>query len=199
MATSVKAAGAGAHTAGTNQDWSNPGNITASDDARATAPLAGAPATALLTDFLRAYTFGFSIPAGATIDGFTLSVERSVTSTSGNPRDYVIGISVDGSAWNPPGDTTLYSANKATGTTWPTSDGAASYGGAADMWGLTSVSVDDVNSAEFSVYIQVQVDSGEGISTTARVDYVELTVHYTAAASGCPKQATAYGRMRRAG
>src|SRR4051794_25792889 len=56
--------------------WVNPGNVTASDNNRATA-------TAALDDVnsqaLDVTGFGFSIPAGASITGILLELERSAS------------------------------------------------------------------------------------------------------------------------
>lgn len=160
-----------ASTSGITTDWTGPTNVYASDDSRATAALTGGSFSAANTRSLNVTGFGASIPGTATIDGILVEIERSVTSTSGTPRDstvMLLGIT---------GATT----DKAVGTTWPTSDAYASYGGAADKWGAGSIAVSEINDAAFGVMIGAQVNTGEGISTTVRVDHVRITVYYTTA------------------
>lgn len=63
--------------------------------------------------------------------------------------------------------------NKATATAWPTTEAAAVYGGAADLWGATLTPA-IVNDADWGVAIAAYVNSGE----TASIDAVTITVHY---------------------
>lgn len=56
--------------------WSNPGNITASDNTYAT-NLTGCITS--VSHYLKATNFGFSVPAGATITGITVEIERKGT------------------------------------------------------------------------------------------------------------------------
>ena len=53
--------------------WSNPDNAKASDDSRSIANHVSAAST---SHYLKATNFGFSIPAGSTIDGIVVRVER---------------------------------------------------------------------------------------------------------------------------
>ncbi len=61
--------------------WSNPGNITSSNNTYATATSSGGGNST--THYLKATNFGFSIPSGATIDGITVGIERKGTTTGG--------------------------------------------------------------------------------------------------------------------
>jgi hypothetical protein len=188
MATQTRAAGTFANVSlTTGVDWTNPSNAGASDDSRATAAL-NLSASLARTDFLRFSNFGFSIPVGATINGFTFSLERSASSTSGSPRDWFILLSDDGSTPAASGETAHESTNKASGSTWPTTDGTATYGGASDLWstGTFLVTVAEVNASAFSAWVAALKTDGK-TSTTVRIDYGELTVHYTEAAGSNPK------------
>src|SRR4051812_31719459 len=88
--------------------WSNPGNILASDNSRATAALGSTQ----LTHYLKASNFGFTIPAGATILGILVEIERSATSSLALKDDRVR--LVKGGV--------IQSTDKATATTYPLSD-----------------------------------------------------------------------------
>jgi hypothetical protein len=154
-------AGSGA-TAGSSV-WSNPTNVTASDDARATTTILASGTSGTLTTS----SHGFTIPA-ATIDGIEISIERSST-TNNVINDSSIRLAKAGSAV---GD------NKATATKWPlNTDSSATYGGAADLWG-TTWSVAEVNDSGFGVVI-IAANSDAGASRVARVDHVTITVTYT--------------------
>lgn len=158
---------------GSGATWSNPTNATASDDSRATASINGfvAPSTRVL----EATDFGFSIPSGATIDGVVVEVERSCTTTAGNPRDAEVYLVV-------PGEITGTGDNKAKADVWPTTDAYVTYGGASDLWGA-ALTPADVNDSGFGCWLKAAMDNGKD-STTVRVDHVRITVYYTEAAGG---------------
>lgn len=144
--------------------WAGPGNITANDATYA----AASPANGSTSQLLVGTAFGFSIPDGATINGVEVSVERK--SASALCRDFSITLYQAGAA---AGD------NKAdTGTQWPTSDTVATYGGAADTWGL-SLSAADVNDAGFGVAVRCEKNNA-GLGA-ASVDYLSVTITYTEA------------------
>lgn len=157
--TNVPGLGADNAAAGTVA-WSNPTNISASDDARATAVL-GAAAT---SHQLRATQFGFAIPTTATVTGVTVAIERSGT-VGGDVKDATVQLLKAGTAAG---------SNKATATTWPLTDTVATYGGSADLWG-TTLSPSDVNNSGFGVLIQAVATAG----STARVDLVTIAVSFT--------------------
>lgn len=154
--------------------WSNPTNVYSSDDSRATSAVAGSPDGNRRTQWLDVTDFDFAIPSDATIDGYTVVIEKSVTSTSGTPVDLAIElIGLTGT-----------SSNLASGSTWPTTDADSTYGGATEKWGFATPSPTETNASTFGVRIRGGVSSGEGISTTFRVDWVRVTVHYTEAGGG---------------
>jgi hypothetical protein len=152
-------AGAGA-TGGTGTAWTNPGNVTASDNVYATCLTTG-------SQQLRVTGFGFTIPAGATINGITVEIERKVGGTGGAPHDNVVQLVKDGS--------TLVGTNKASASTWPTVEAYATYGSAVDLWGATW-SDSEVNASTFGVALSVVASIG---SQTFSVDHVRITVDYT--------------------
>lgn len=172
-ATNVSAAGV---------NWSNPTNCFASDDARATAALTGSGG-GTKTNYLSVNFSALAglIPVGATIDGVFAEVEKSVTSTSGNPVDGSVILSKDGTTAGPVGGN--ISNDKASATVWSTTDTYASYGGPNDTWGFTSLTRADVIAGTFAFMISGFKTPGE-TSTTVRIDHVRITVYYTDAGGG---------------
>lgn len=144
--------------------WSNPANAGASDNVYATAT-----STTAATHYLNCQGFGFAIPSDATINGITMDVECK---QSGNTvTDYHTNLLKAGG---------IAGDDKKSATTWPMSDGVRTYGGAADLWGTTWTPA-DVNHAGFGCAIAATITSG--ISRTASVDLITLTVTYTEAGS----------------
>ena len=124
------------------------------------------------SEYLDAQNFSFSIPAGATIDGITVEVEKSRDSGMDNVQDQEVKIIKGGS---------IGSENKAAGGNWPDADAYSSYGGAADLWSETWTQ-SDINASNFGMAISATTDSIMGAE--ARIDHVRITVEYTAAAGG---------------
>ena len=152
--------------------WSNPTNVTSSNNTYASVSLNNGQ----VSDVLVATNFGFSIPASATIDGVTVEIEKNGTQTLffGFPIRYItdntISLTTDGT--NPTGD------NKATATQWPTTDTYTSYGGAADGWNA-SLTPALVNSTNFGVYIDVTCIFLPGGPETGNIDHIRVTIDYT--------------------
>jgi hypothetical protein len=157
-----RSAGTGANS-GIGTSWSNPGNVTASDDSRAEAvfTLDGDSAD------LKATNFGFNIPSDATISGIVAEVERSASGGVG-VTDKKIAIVKGG---------TISATNRAdTITVWPTADAYKSYGSSTDLWGETWAPA-DINSSEFGLAVAASSPDLD----VAGVDNIRITVHYTAA------------------
>lgn len=140
--------------------WSNPTNVYTSNDSRATAVLTAGQTT----HYLDCTTFGFAVPTGATITGITVSIERSGT-VSNDAADTTVQLIKGGTAQG---------NNKASASKWPTTDAVATYGGAADLWGL-ALTASDVNATNFGVTIRANATAG----STVRVDHVQITVHFS--------------------
>lgn len=147
-------------------NWNTPTGATASDDGYANVTLTSLDEE---SDYLQATNFGFSIPGGATIDGIVVEVERHETISQINDAEFRIlkGGSITGD-------------NKPSAVEWPLSDTYQSYGGSSDLWGL-SWTVADINASDFGTALAV-TNSG-GSTTTANVDHIRITVHYTPGAS----------------
>ena len=137
--------------------WTNTGFAATSNDTYAVVSPGG-----LATQYLAATNFGFSIPAGAVIDGIAVAIERQ--SSGGTIEDSSVLIVKSG---------TLTGMDHALPGTWPTMDAVANYGGTTDLWGETWTEA-DINAANFGVGISV-IDNVDA----AGVDAISITVTYS--------------------
>jgi hypothetical protein len=148
--------GTGENNAGrTGTAWSNPENITADDGSNATC----GPTNN--TQYLVARNFGFAIPAGATIDGVTVRIEASESSSG---TDVLAAHLQDETG-------ALTGGVKTTGNV--TTLAVHTLGGTADVWGATLTPA-IVNDADFGVRIWGASPAGDWI-----VDYVTIAIEYT--------------------
>lgn len=168
MASQIKSAGLGQSIdfAEGNVHWSYPIRIYVSDNSLANVRLAGYDD---ISEYLRATTFGFTIPGGATIDGIKVEIEKRASAVG--MRDFLVKIVKAGSESG---------TNKASVVVWPTSDAYITYGGSTDKWGLTWTPA-NINASNFGVSLSCLYDAGEGYFW-AYVDHVRITVYYTEAA-----------------
>lgn len=159
------------------QTWSNPSRIVSSNNQYATASFSKSGAGGSgYTHYLKATNFGFTLPAGATIGGIAVEIERksNYNSSPAQSFDHVVSLIVGGA---------VTGNNKAaTSTAWGTSDATITYGGSSDKWGL-SPGAADINASDFGVAFEVRINSGGGINVTASVDMIRVTVTYTEAAA----------------
>jgi hypothetical protein len=132
---------------GSASAWQNTANAQNSDDSRASL------ATQIVsgyTDYLRASNLADKLPAGAIIDGITVTIERQ--DEAGVTVDSSVMLVVDGTAAG---------TDKADGSTsWLTSDTNAVYGSGFDLWGLSSITRDQINGSTFGVEISANVGAG---------------------------------------
>lgn len=146
--------------------WTDPTNATASDDVRATITTGASN----ISNYIKATNFGFSVPAGSTIDGILVEIEEDRNGQeNGSGRESGIKIvKADG---------TIGTTNKSTGAALPTTDTFVSYGGAADLWGEAWTST-DTNDVDFGAVFNVW-----GVTNTGQqvVDSFRITITYTAA------------------
>jgi hypothetical protein len=139
--------------------WSNPGNVTASDNTYATAGMAGSQ----ISHYLTAAGFGFSLPSDATVQGILVEWERKLGSGT-DCRDNAVRI-IKGAV--------IGSTDRSAGGNWPGSEAYASYGGSSDLWGLTWTAA-DVNASNFGAALSATTTSGG----QAAVDHVRITITY---------------------
>lgn len=161
-------ASAGPNSPSAASGWTTSSNVYTSDNNYATASISAGGASPMLL----VQGFGFAVPSGASILGITVAIERS----AGNS-----GL-VDNTIQLLNGSGTPTGSNKSAGAAWPTSDTVATFGSSSDTWSA-SLTDTDVNSASFGV--QIKCTNSAGLSRTAYVDYVSITVEYS---SGQPTQ-----------
>lgn len=131
-----------------NVFWSNPSNIEDNDGSSATVGYASGG------DFgavIAGTGFGFDLPPFAVVDGVKVTIDGANTGMYGDVR-----ISASGSDGK-----SIGTLNK-------------DYGGETDLWGLTAISIDDINSLTVSVEVG-DVSGGDGF---ASIDYLFVTVYW---------------------
>lgn len=144
---------------GGGDPWTNPDNAKASDNSRTINTN-----RASFTDPLVATNFGFSIPAGSTITGIKVDIERRYGGV-GNVIDTDIQI-VKGGVMKAASD-------KSTNMIWPAADTYVSFGGLGDLWSETWAYT-DINDAGFGVAFGAFIQD----DTQAEVDHIRITVYY---------------------
>ena len=124
---------------GSQTTWSNATGARLTDTAYASASMmAGAT-----TQYLVALSFGTTLPAGATVDGITVDVDR-YSSAGLATADYAVRL-VKGTQIQIAGD------NKAvTALNWPAAKATATYGGPTDKWGSVWTAA-EINAGGFGV------------------------------------------------
>lgn len=165
-------------TAGT-VNWSNPTNIFATDNARATLTFPGSAATTA-TNFkaLLSQGYGFNIPTGSTILGITVAVKamRMVTGgSSGEVRANTVQLIKNG---------VQTGSNLATATNFTTTDAFRSYGGASNLWG-TTWTAEQINSPTFGVAFR-PIGSTTTTNRIIGVDAITIQVRYLEPAEAVP-------------
>lgn len=141
--------------------WTNPGNITSSDNAYATVNTPGA-----LSNYLVGSCYGFTIPAGATVTGVVVDIERK--SPFAVVKDNILKLIKGG---------VISGTDKAdTSTVWPGGDTYKTYGSSTDLWGLT-LTPDDINASNFGVALSANNFSGD-TGADGYVDHIRITVYY---------------------
>lgn len=143
--------------------WTNTAGTTGSDDSRASVTLGAGQASDVIHNSTAASTLGGLIPAGATITGLELHIERNGSGLTGT-NTFLIDI-----------DSLPFSVSSVAKsfTLWPGADGTITLGGPTDLWGLTSSEMASVETTTF----QVVADGGGG--GTFEIDNITGTIHFT--------------------
>lgn len=149
-----------------NMGWVNIANVAASDNAYASFGNLSAVPVGGYSDYLVATDFGFSLPAGAIIEGIILEAERSDNSFKAG--DYSVKIVKNG---------VICGSEKSTGQSFPFSDSYHSFGNTTDLWGQTWTDA-DINASGFGVAISARRNSTGGTSN-GRVDHIRIFVFYS--------------------
>jgi len=154
--------------------WTNPDNAKASDDHYAYFYVGSGSIT---TNYLKATNFGFSIPAGATVDGIKVEIEKMAwfVDNDNHASDNIVSIvKADGS---------IGSTNKANPSQWgDAADTYTEHGGATDKWGETWTPT-NINDSDFGVVISVDSDSLDSLGIISYVDHIRIKVYYTVASA----------------
>jgi hypothetical protein len=150
------------NNSGGNQNWVNPGNVTAEDGVEATITDAAFD-NGQVSHYLNATAYGFTVPSGAAISGIEMEVARRAF--AGAARDWEVRILYDGGA----------SDDKADATAWPATIATRTLGGPADIWGRLWTDT-EVNHPNFGALLMAMATAAD---TDIGVDFVRLTVYYT--------------------
>jgi hypothetical protein len=152
--------------------FSSPSNAAVSDNNRTTA----AATIGLFsgnTHYLKATSFGFSIPGNANICGIEVQIEKSASNISllATVNDNVVRLMKAG---------LIAGNNYATSSDWSTSESYFTYGGPADLWGTTWTS-SDINASNFGLAFSAQIHGLLDIISifpVARIDHIQIKVYY---------------------
>lgn len=169
--------------------WNSPANALTADNVRADSNLGGGESSR----YLRCTGFGFTIPAGSVIDGLEMQTEHRHPQAVDKIGDlHVYPVRSDGAAIGSVGtDQQKPCATNDWGS--GAADSTATYGGAADKWGITWDACPaaqtacpsggfNVNHPNFGV--AVAATNCGGTAAFAQVDSVALRATYTIPACG---------------
>lgn len=145
-------------------NWSNAADAVSSNNQYSTVNLNDGE----VSNYLRCFDYGFTIPSGAVINGIIVSIERR-SSNANTHRDSQVRLLKAG---------VIGATNRATATIYPTGDTYEDHGGAADLWGDTW-SAADINDPNFGVVFAAIKYTTAGGNRTVRVDHIAITVDYT--------------------
>jgi hypothetical protein len=182
---------AGEYTSGGNAyRWINRTNAQTSNNSYAVLSysdasfIPGAAAISLssqTTNYLVCTGLSSTIPAGSTINGITVKIERYNSNTSEEAPLTV----VDSAIYLTKDGTTTVGSNKSAAATWQTTDNntTVDFGGAADLWG-TTLTAAEVNASTFGVMISpsISYNNYNEIGGSILIDYVTITIEYTGGA-----------------
>lgn len=149
-------------TVGGSVTWTNPTNITLSDDTYATITLSPGQTSYHLVGT----TYGFSLPSTAIINGIIVTVEGKISGSATFTGDVRL---VRGST------VLRYSNQSLDSTQFGASDTNINFGAATDPWN-TIFTASDINSTGFGAAIQLTA-AGSG-TTTVSIDKIAITVYY---------------------
>jgi hypothetical protein len=161
-----------AGTASNNSGWTSSTSAEVQDSAFANTSALGNSVSSANLDLSN---FGFNIPSTATVNGIAVSISRKASaSTSTNHINDIHIQAIKGGV-------TAGTDQALTGTNWPTTDTAQTYGGAASLWG-TTWAYSDINASNFGIRI-VAKSTCSTCGLTAYVNSVTVTVYWSTGAS----------------
>ncbi len=160
-------------TVGTRAWAAGLANVGLSDNLYATSNTLALTGTQL-TNYLKCTNYSFAIPAGATINGIAVRVERKISSTTRTTaKDNAMRIVKAGA---------IGTTDRSTATLYTAADVAEVHGGAADLWGQIWTPA-DINAATFGAAFSANVTTTRANARTVSVDHMPITVTYTPAAT----------------
>lgn len=201
-AATITGTGADDSAVGTRA-WTNPTNIQASDNTRTQLNNTTADA-AVLSHYLKATNFGFSIPAAAAIAGVKVEFERyKVTTTA--LTDCTGSAQMDETTVKLVLSGTVSGNNRASTTAWTEGSGTeafVTYGGQADMWGVAQTAT-NWNASTSGVVMSLThtgcVTGGHSEEIDAFLDSVRVTVYYVTSGSEAADAGPVIAQTRYAG
>jgi hypothetical protein len=115
--------------------------------------------------------FGFSVPSNATICGVVATVKKKAANvnTLSTVFDNSVKLVKAG---------VVSGTNKALVGNWTTTNTAFTYGGDADLWGL-SLTPADVNASNFGIAFSASLSGTISLIPSSQIDNIQLTVYYT--------------------
>jgi MSHA biogenesis protein MshQ len=152
---------------GGNPNWVNPGNALTSNGTVATSAVGDNQAT----DALHCTGYGFAIPAGATIEGIIIRVERRTSAVppgTAPTQDFQVRVIKGG---------VVQAFEGATTTAYTGADVIEPHGSAAELWGTTWTAA-DINAANFGARFMAFKNGTTGGGVTVSVDHVQIEVFY---------------------
>jgi hypothetical protein len=150
--------------------FSSPASAIFSDNSYATA-------TAVLTllsgqtDYLKVKGFALSVPAGSTICGIQMKMEKKASGISilASVSDYRIRLMKNGA---------ILGSNRAKSSSWSSKEAVFTYGGPTDLWG-TSWTPAEVNNGNFGIAISAEINGLLSVLPSAHINDVSMTVYYS--------------------
>lgn len=143
--------------------WTNPMNAQGGSLSAFASWISGG--NNIISHYLNAQNFGFSIPLTSAILGVQLGINRKNPNGLGNTHDSTVSLIKGG---------VISGNNKALATNWSTTEQYANYGSSSDLWGL-SLTPSDINSSNFGAAISV---FGLAKVASASVYAFRITVYY---------------------
>jgi len=118
-----------------------------------------------LSHYLKATNFSMGVPAGATINGILVQIERKA-SAAGIADVRVRIVKATGA----------YGSEDKSAGAWSTSEAYYSYGGSGDKWSEAWTAA-NINDSDFGVGLAISADP----AIVASVDHIRIKVYYTVA------------------
>ncbi len=171
--TNISTTGATAGAGGSA--WQNPNRVFSANSSYTTvdAVISALGIITTTTDYLNVTNLGLTIPTTNTICGVVVTINRQ------NFTFLSLGSSTttDNSILLIKGGSRVGTDHAATGVSWPSSAGTASYGSSGDLWG-TTLTPSDVNASNFGVAISAKlVAQILSVAFVAEIDQVTVTVY----------------------